>query len=194
MIRKLTSSDLAHVASLHHRVLGWSINGRLGRDHIVRLYRVLEEDPGFFGFVDEQKGELRGFITATSNHAVTRKRLLKAFSWKEYVRMLANAIIHPVDFLELFENAVLVAAQIRKSELNAEILTWVTDTSQFSSPVVATRLFNGMVRELQQKGFSQALAQVVRYDASPNKFHQSRGTRLLKSFYRTNIYVVEGQS
>ncbi len=191
---EIDARHLDQMVELHCRVLHWSINARLGHEHVKQLYQALISDPNVFGYADiDRHGRMLSFITITSDLRATRRRLFAGFTLKTYFRLLMQSLKKPADFIDLLENKFLVPGLIAKLNARVELFTWVGDIDELAGRVSAVRTMQHAVSQLQMKGLSPVIAQVAKYDENPNRFHKRAGNKLVHSLLRNNLYLIADQ-
>lgn len=192
MIKTLTAEYKEQVIDLHCKILHWSINARLGREHISRLYDTLLEDPHVFGFVDvDEDGRLLSFITLSSAPFETRARVFKIYRTKQLFKIVLQSFLKPLDFIDLFENKFIIPGLMRKLDPRVEIFTWVADIDTLAGRVSGVRIMQHAVADAKEKDLFPLFAQVAKYDDNPNKFHKSAGNQLVNTLTRNNLYLID---
>lgn len=194
MLATLQQAHLERIVDLHCRVLYWSINSRLGKDHIFDLYQTMLADPQAFGFAYLVKNELVGFITATTDNAHTKKLLYSRYTVKKYLTLLKLSCLDIMTFVDLIENKLLIPSVVKKSGTKAEIVTWITDQENFLSPMAAVKCMDAALGYLRGKNIHRVICQVAKYDEKPNKYYVNSAVPLLRSFVRNNIYLMNTDS
>lgn len=191
MIIPLASCHVEEVASLHFDILGWSINSRLGKQHLLDLYGQLINDQYTFGYVDlDEHDALLSVLTITTEPAKTRSKILKIFSFQTFFQLMLQCLSKPADFIDLLENKFRLPSLLNEINAKSELLTWVSDTKSLRGRVSGVRIMNHGVAELKKRNLLPSVAQVARYDPIPNNFHKSAGNRLVYSLMRNNLYLV----
>lgn len=191
MIRIATPGDIDSIVELHSRVLGWSINGRLGSDHIHTMYSALFSADDIVAFVVERQKQLKGFLVASTDYKKARSRTRAAIGLRGAARILLGCLPRPADWVDLIETVILVPAVMRKVKLSAELLAWVADPSDTIGRLAAYECMMAVLGELRRRGHQRCLAQVLKTNLGPNKFHLRMGSHMLCSFIRNTVYVVE---
>lgn len=191
MIRTATRDDIAAIVELHERVLAWSINGRLGRRHLTTMYLALFEGADIVAYLVERNGQLLGFLLATTDYSCARSRTRSALGWRGALRILAGALARPADWIDIFETVFVVPRLMRRTGLSAELLAWVADPKLSLGRVAGYECMMAGLAELRRRGHPKCLAQVLRGNPGPNKFHERLGSTRLASLVRNTVYVVE---
>jgi hypothetical protein len=192
---EIDAPHLDRMVELHCRILHWSVNARLGYEHVNQLYLQLLSDPDVFGYADiDHQGRMLSFITITRDLRATRQRLFSTFTGKKYTQILLQSLKKPVDFIDLFENKFIVPGLLEKLGVRTELFTWVGDIDDLAGRVSAVRTMRYAVQQLQAKGLMPAIAQVAKYDQNPNRFHEKECNELVHSLVRNNLYLIVDKS
>ncbi len=188
---EIDAQHLRQMVELHYRILHWSINARLGYEHVNQLYKTLLNDPDVFGYADiDRHGRMLSFITITRDLRATRRRLFATFTARKYLALLFQSLWKPADFVDLFENKFVVPGLLEKLQARTELFTWVGDIDDLAGRVSAVRIMQYAVVQLQQQGLTPVIAQVAKYDENPNRYHEKAGNKLAHSLLRNNIYLM----
>ncbi len=191
MIRAATPGDIDAIVALHCRVLHWSINGRLGPDHVRKMYAALLGHAETVAFVACKQHAVIGFLIASTNYDRARARIRASIGLGGVSRVLLGSLLHPLDWIDLFESATLVPYAMRKSRHKAELLAWVTDSKDAFGRIAATKCMLKTLEELKSRGCVKCLAQILRSNREPNKFHERMGSRVIASYFRNKVYLID---
>lgn len=193
MVRLASKADIGKIVDLHCEVLFWSQNMQLGRQHIHKLYEALFEGEDFFVVVMDAPGQngLLGFASATTRMKDARRRLSSSVGWRERLLLVRGAILKPGKLVDLVESVFIIPFLLRRSTTEAELLTWVAKRNTPAGALAGVRCFNGVLKHFRSLGFSQCVAQVLRSNEPPNRFHAARGTRRLRTLLHNTIYVID---
>jgi hypothetical protein len=190
-VRPLISTDIDGVVELHCRVLDWSINGRLGADHIRTMYSALLAGDDIVAYISESGQRLLGFMVATADYKRARTRFRRAIGVPGLLRILRGLLLKPADWLDFAETVTVVPYTMGRSGYKAELLSWVTDQTDPMGRRAAFQCMDAVLRALSERGHTKCLAQVLKCNSSPNKFHERMGSKTLSTFIRNKIYLVD---
>lgn len=190
MIVPLTEEYLQDVVNLHYKILNWSINSRLGKEHISHLYKAIINDGFCFGFVFLQHNEVIGIITGTRNWKISQQILFGNYKFIDYVKLFFICLKKPIDFIDISENIFLLPSVQSKLGTSSQALSFITDQSNSFAPIAAVKLYNHFKKNLKDSGENSFFAQVAKYDKRPNDFYISGKAKLIKSYIRNNIYLI----
>ena len=187
---KMTRDNLDDIVDLHLKILSWSVNGQLGRDHIHELYSNLFNNPHFFGYVYYYKNDLIGFSTATTDYGETRKSIMQVFR-KKVLSILTKNVFHPKLMIGFFESRFIVPRVYNKLNVKAEWLTFVTDiTKTFLSPFVAAKLIEETDKHFKKLGMNY-IAQGVKKNPKAINYYKKLNWKMVKALFVHNIYLFE---
>jgi len=163
VIRPIDSHDLPAMAALQSRVIAWSFTGKLGREHILKLYRALFEHKLIFGYACIYEGRMIGFSVGTLHYAKTRQIVSRLYLPK-LPTILWHSLRSPSVLLNIFESKFIVPREYKKTASTAEWLCLVTDIEDSSNyPLAALLLMRKTLQHFHEKGFNlvsgQAYAQ-----------------------------------
>lgn len=193
MISQLGPQHLEELVELHSRILWWSFNGRMGKDHIRALYSALISDPNVFGFVCHAKGRFVGFVSATTNSTSTRKSIQQVYS-KKFILVLKNLVQNPKAVLSILESKFLVPRIFRKFNCHAEWLTFVTDMdASFITPFASAKLIAALNARFMSMGITNYMAQGIKDNPAAMKFYKALGWKVVHALPMHNIYLYDSR-
>jgi hypothetical protein len=191
MIRRLDKNCLHDIADLHYKVLHWSVNARLGRDHIRGLYASMIELPSTFGFVYYQQDRLIAFIMGTLDSREIRTGLPSNFNLPKLLRLTINVLKRPQDAVDIVETAYVIPRFLGKYGTKPELSTWVSDTDHPLSPFAAIQCMNAAQKHILDQGYTHCVAQVLKENVAPNKFYARTQSTIIKSLPKNNVYLIK---
>lgn len=156
-MQRLNHVELTQLAVLHCQRLGYSINARMGAEHLVEMYLVLQECKEFYGFVAIQDGMVVGCAAGTIDRREINRRL------KNHRQHIGVRLLNPIflfknlknllDFLELN-----IALRHQKNNQNY-ILLWFIE-EKVSGTGVAQQLILKLHEQLIENNTSEILVDV----------------------------------
>jgi hypothetical protein len=195
MIQRLTIDQLPQAVDLHARILHWSINARLGRPHLIKVYQTLIEDPDCLCYADiARDGALLSLIITSKNWPATRQKIKAIYRLGTRLKLLWQSLYKPLDYIDIFENMLVIPPVLKQLNRPAEILIWLADTAELRGRVSGVKIMRSTLQTLDEIHMLPAIAQVAKYDAAPNSYHANAGNRLTHSFWRNNLYLVGKQN
>jgi hypothetical protein len=184
----LEARHLADVAELHYRQLSWSFNGHYGKQHVLDLYVALGQSPHFFGYVYYNRGQLLGFVTATSDFRETRRHIMRVYTSK-IGQTLMIFLRHPRFFLTALESKFVVPLVFRRFGTTSEWLTFVTDTERnYLAPLVALRLIDVLREHFRRLGVRAYMAQGFKNNPKAMRLYDKLRWQVVSHLLMHNIY------
>lgn len=184
----ITTAHLRDVAELHFKQLSWSFSGQFGEKHILELYEALSRSKHFFGYVYYNKGELLGFVTATTDYADTRRFVIDVFR-KKILQTVGVFLKHPRFFLTALESRFIVPLVFGSFGTRAEWLTFVTDTAKaFLSPFVALKLIDALNEHFKMAGILLYMAQGFKNNPKAIRYYEKLKWRVAQPLLMHNVY------
>lgn len=97
MVIPLTQEHLSAVVALHQRVLGHTLNARVGRNFLYKLYQAtITHRPNGAGFVvTDDQHTIIGFITCCLDHQALQQYIMTCLGWRDYAQLLWFFFCHP---------------------------------------------------------------------------------------------------
>lgn len=179
---------LEDLAGLHARQLSWSLNGRMGPEHITDLYRALFSCPCFFGYAWSYNGRLAAFVTATTDYRSTRRHIMSAYKGK-MLALLRVALRRPRFIVALLESRFVVPVIFHQHEARGEWLTFITaDDNHFLTPFASLKLMDHLRRHYQDRGIGHYMAQGFKDNPKAMRMYEKLGWNIVARLPMHNIY------
>ena len=156
---QVSNVQLKELAGIHMNSIPYSINARLGIDHIHDLYKIFRESDEIYGFVATEGQIAVGLVLSSRSHSAAYlvSRPLR--------RKLLTQLICPKFFALNFTNFVdflLVSKHIaRKFSESSYLMLWYVD-KEHSGKGVGKELLDKMCYELTQREFKSVVVDVRR--------------------------------
>lgn len=115
-IRGLAIGMLDEVLRIHLAGMGYTLNARLGKDHLRHLYTVMAADPDCYVGVALIDGRPAGVVSGTLDAAQFAARLLRTMSATRLMRTGWNMLVHP-GLIWLWAQANAIARPVRSDSL-----------------------------------------------------------------------------
>lgn len=191
MIRPLDKSRLKDIVDLHYKVLHWSVNARLGKEHIRNLYSSMLAQPSTFGFAYYQGPQLIAFIMGTLDSQEIRSGLSANFDLAKLLRLTINVLKRPQDAVDLVETAYIIPRFLGRYGTKPELSTWVSDTDHPFSPFAAIQCMNAAQKYILDQGYTHCVAQVLKENEAPHRFYKRTHSTVIKSLPKNTLYLVK---
>lgn len=122
-IRGLSDEFLSDVVRIHRNGLGYSLNSRLGIEHLAFLYRSLLVDPNSYVRVAFAEGRPVGVVSGTSDLKDSKSRLLRSMSRGRILGIAAKLLVQPRLVLQWWQGTTIEAPVRCEGEEVAAVLT-----------------------------------------------------------------------
>ena len=120
-IRKLRSEDIPVVVVLHRKAISYSLNARLGKKHLSKIYDCVRISNLAIVNVVEVDGKISGVVSATTNPEKLSAEIIKSFSQK--LLLAINLIIRPWLLYNVLEHFRMASPVIYNDTLIKPCLT-----------------------------------------------------------------------
>jgi len=191
VIRKVTMEDVPAIVDLHMQVLNWTINGRLGHEHVASIYSCLLKVDEVFAFAAFRDDKLLAFQVSTTNFSVIRDHLFSLIDMRKKVRLFFNCLRHPLDFVALVESVLLVMPAMKRVGHTAEIVAWAGEPGNPIASLVAHDCLMRSLATLYENGHEYCLGQFLKPNDRARKYFENLGIAPLHSYWRNDLFLLE---
>jgi ribosomal protein S18 acetylase RimI-like enzyme len=91
-IKIMEQGDIPSAAKIHKEVIGFSLNSKLGLDHLRNLYEVTLKDPYSSIYVAHRENHVVGVAVATLDPDHLQKKLLHHFTLTKKLRIIIRLL------------------------------------------------------------------------------------------------------
>jgi len=141
-IRPLSDDLIEDVLRVHSAGLGYTLNSRLGRDHMRFLYESMARDPACYVGVALAEGRTAGVVSGSLDAAAFQSRLLRNLSLHRLADIVLRALRRP-SLVWLWWQGQRIAAPVRVDSIEVKaVLTAIA-----------------VDREIQGRGIGRALVE-----------------------------------
>ena len=120
-IRKLKKKDIPLVVDFHRKAIGYSLNARLGKKHLAKVYDSVRISNLAIVNVVEVDGKISGVVSATTNPDKLSAEIIKSFSQK--LLLAINLTIRPWLLFNVLEHFRMASPVIYNDTLVNSCLT-----------------------------------------------------------------------
>ena len=149
-IQRLTSNMLDEILRIHLAGMGYSLNARLGRNHLKYLYTVMAADPDCYVGVALKDGRPAGVVSGAVDAVKFAGKLMGRMPARRLLWIAFQMLFHPgLIWLWVQGNAIARPVLANAAEVRA-VLTAIVVDSQIQSHGVGRALvlaFEGFLRE-----------------------------------------------
>jgi ribosomal protein S18 acetylase RimI-like enzyme len=118
-IAPLASEHIDEVITIHLAGMGYTLNSRLGRDHMRFLYQTISGDPSGYAGVALEGERLAGVVTGVLDPAKFTTRLLRKMPATRLAATALRLLVKPALLLE-WRKAQVIAAPVRMGSAEVE--------------------------------------------------------------------------
>lgn len=108
MVISMLPAHIPEVIKLHQQVLGYTLNAKLGDQHLDHLYRVIlqEKNNGLALVSIDDNGRVTGFISACRDLKKLERSINKSFNSANFIRFIGYFLFHPFDVVHYLRHAL----------------------------------------------------------------------------------------
>jgi len=115
-LKPLSSVELDSVVRLHRDAIGYSINSRLGAEHLAYLYFMLQQDKSSLVTVAVDDDKVLGVVSAVTDLAAFKERVFSSMSLARWSAVAGSLLFQPGLWLELWQGRALDRPVIYKNK------------------------------------------------------------------------------
>ena len=130
-IRELKDEDIPTIIKIHCEAIGYSLNARLGRNHLLRIYTCVQNSDAAIVHVIEVDGIISGVASATIDPDKLFSEIIKSLSVSQKLLLAVNLIIRPWLILNVWEHHHLAQPFVYKNILIRPCLTLLAVAPQY---------------------------------------------------------------
>jgi ribosomal protein S18 acetylase RimI-like enzyme len=176
-INSLKSSQIAEVILLHLDVLGYTMNSRLGFNHLKYVYMVTSEHKKSKVAVATFNEKIVGLIVLSLDPIDLKNVLLSNLGFGRLVKTIFKFIIRPSLLNQLFDSRKVEKPICYKENVIKPLLTVIAVKKKYQGLEIGTKLIN-----YANKYFSSNDYFVYKVDTLLNN-------EISRSFYRNNGFI-----
>jgi ribosomal protein S18 acetylase RimI-like enzyme len=146
VVERLTTSLIPDVMRIHQAGLGYSLNGRLGQEHLASLYQTMADDNHCYVGVAVLDGHPAGVISGTVNGEALKSRLLSSLSVRKATKIALEVATHPALLYEWWEENRIAAPVYDRGQPVKAVLTAIAVDEKFRTRGVGRQLVGALER------------------------------------------------
>jgi len=177
-IRLMDVGDVGEVAKVHVESLPGEFLPSLGRKFLEVFYEAAVGDPGFLGFLAEDRGRIAGFVVGVLNMKGFFRRVLVKNLWKFGWSVLGKLIGNPRVFFSMIETVVY---PVKESGPEAELVVIAVNEGSRGRGV-GRSLVKRLEKAFREKGISEYKVTVTQKNARARVFYEGLGFCTAGSF------------
>ena len=167
--------DIPGIVSLHRAELSESFNSRLGRDHLIRLYRFMRDREDSYVGVVVVEGLPVGVVSGTLDQKPLKSDLMRAMGLSGFLRIGGELLSHPSLFELMYrEFRRTPPTNLTEHPVNA-CLTGLVVAPASRRSGVATVLVTALESFFRSQGVMCYWLDTLSSNTSARKFYRTRG-------------------
>lgn len=146
------NSGLEELARLHEQVLGYTLNSRIGEDHLATLYGVMaREKNGYVGAVLFD-GELAGFVSGALEMDAVKNAMFRAMTFTQWLNLGFYFLSHPFALQDL-QNGMQISRPVMYEGCRVDaVLSTIGVSRKFQGRGLGRRLVLSLENFFQRNG------------------------------------------
>ncbi len=129
-VQRLESSQLDAIIAIHRQVLGYTLNSRLGSQHLRAVYEHLGRQDGSYLGVAMVDGRPAGVVSGAIDLDSAKSQLLKSFSLGHWLVVLSKIALNPFLLRDWWNgNVIGRPVHVAGKEVRAILTTIAVDPS-----------------------------------------------------------------
>jgi ribosomal protein S18 acetylase RimI-like enzyme len=174
-VQALKSRFLDDAVRIHLGGLGYTLNSRLGPEHLRFLYRVMGEDPTCYVGVAVDSGVPAGVVSGTLDADRLKSRVLRSMTVRQGLGIARAFIRRPALVLQWIEEAVVGSRLSYEGGRITATLTTLAVDSQFRRSGVGRGLIGALERFFAARGVTHYRLETLVQNETARDFYGSLG-------------------
>jgi hypothetical protein len=156
LLRYKADSHLSSIANLHYRMISYSTIAQMGEKCLYACYKSLSELDSTFGFVwIDSDSKLVGFILGTTDSKTARKAMFNSITFSDKLKICLYSFKSVGNLLNILDTIFFINPFISSKKVNAEWLSWITDTTDKKGSLAALETYKAMKKYFAETGIKQ---------------------------------------
>ncbi len=186
-IRKLRSEDIPAVVVLHRKAISYSLNARLGKRHLSRIYKFVNKSEIAVVNIAEIDGKVVGAISATINSEKLSTEIIKSFSQK--LLLATNLIIRPWLLYNVLEQYQLSLPVIYDNLLINSCLASIAVAPEYRGQGIGKKLVASVEDYFKSQNIKFYRLDTFKTNTNAQAFYKKLGFVELKRKMRSCILI-----
>ncbi len=187
--KPLTDDDLERVVQIHHNVLGYTFNSRLGLDHLSFLYRTMLHDDQSYVGVASIDNQPVGVVSGTLDVEKVKSFLLSSFKRRQWANLLFHLLGQPSLIHEWWKGNVIGRPVYFEGNLVQPILTAIAVDSSYQGKGIGKRLVRDLESFFQRKHIKVYRLDTLIGNSSARKFYEDIGFQQVEMRADSIVFV-----
>ena len=191
-IQPMQSADIEPVVELHRRVLGCSLNSRLGPKHLAYVYEVAQRDPSSAVVIASFRDVPVGVVSVTLNPARLQAQLLSGLTIQQWIELSGRLILNPTLALEWWgDKARFGHPVVFKNQVIQPYLTAIAVDTAFSGAGIGRALVGSAEQFFRMRNCHAYRLDTRADNSGANAFYQRLGFVKVEQRGPNNIWIKE---
>ncbi len=144
LVSPLNDHVLPRIIDIHIEGLGYTLNSRLGREHLGFLYKGMARDARSYVGVAVVDGQPAGIVSGTLDEDRLKSRLISAMGARRLARLGLRLVARPRLMVQWFQSILIARPVYLHGELIAPVLTALAVSPQCQGRGVGQRLVGAL--------------------------------------------------
>lgn len=181
---------LSSIANLHYRMISYSTIAQMGEECLYQCYKNLSELDSTFGFVWlNNDSRLIGFTIGTTDSKAARKAMFKAINFSDKIKICLYSLKSVGNMLNILDTIFFINPFISKNKINAEWLSWITDTNDSKSGMAALETYKAMKKHYAEKGINRFWCQADKRTKTHTFLSKFRNIKQ-RNLFQNQIFII----
>jgi len=190
LLRYNPESHLSSIANLHYRMISYSTIAQMGEKCLYKCYKNLSELDSTFGFVwMDNDSKMIGFALGTTDSKAARKAMFRAIKFSDKLKICLYSIKSMGNLLNIFDTVFFISSFISRNKINAEWLSWMTDTSDKKSSLAALETYKALKKYFAEIGIKQFWSQADKRTKTHKFLSHFKNIRQ-KKLFQNYIFII----
>jgi len=188
-IRKLKKEDIPLVVDFHRKAIGYSLNARLGKKHLSKIYDFVRISNIAIVNVIELDGKISGVVSATTDPEKLSAEIIKTFSQKLLIAI--NLIIRPWLFYNVLEHYRMASPVIYNDALVNSCLTAIAVVPESRGKGLGEKLITSIDLFFKSKNINCYRLDTFKTNTKARTFYKKLGFVEIRQIGRNVILIKE---
>ncbi len=143
-IEPLRTEHVDAVVSIHRAELGYTLNSRLGAEHLGFLYETMRSDPDCYVGTATASGKPVGVISGTLDARRLKSRLLRSMAVRQIFEIAVALLFHPSMTAQWITESIIGAPLRYRGASVSAVLTTLAVEAKFQGRGFGRNLVNAL--------------------------------------------------
>ncbi|MFH1457245.1 MAG: GNAT family N-acetyltransferase [Patescibacteria group bacterium] len=191
MIIPLTENKIQEVVALHQKVLGHTLNSRIGSWFLKKLYmQTIKAENNGFGFIYMENNKVLGFISFCIDQEKLSNKIKQSISFKNKLKLFSFLIFHP-NLINKFIKNIFFGNFIKNNfKKPYTIILTIGVHSNTRGKGIGKKLINKCQEVLKNKNINTIYVDTEITNKIAIKFYQKIGFQIIKKKFNNVILKI----